>query len=326
MANQLTSPTPALPISASRKETKPPWKRGERLWGLIFVLPMVILVALFTIYPQYGSIEIALYNWDGIGSEPTQFVGLRHLQTVAQDPFFWNAFKNNLIYTAVLVPIQLTLALMLALVLNDQRMKFKLFYRTVYFLPIVTSVAVVAIVMRLMLGNFGYQISQFFGVRPPIDPISHPQWALASVVIFGIWHSFGYNLIFFLAALQTVPEELYDAAKVDGANGIQRLFYVTLPVIRPVLWVILFLAIFGSMSVFEQSFVLTRGGPYFASEVVSGYIYNYAFSAPGSLRQPNIGYASAAALFFSTLMIVGTIVQYFVLRNLNKGRENGNVS
>jgi ABC-type sugar transport system permease subunit len=321
MANNVI--TPRSPVVARKRVSvnRPPWKRGERWWGLLFVLPMTILVALFMIYPQYGSVEIALYNWTSIGSQPTQFVGLRHILTVAQDPWFWNAFKNNLLYTAVLVPVQLSLALVLALILNSPRMKLKLLYRTVYFLPIVTSLAVVAIVMRLMLGNFGYQISQAFGMKPPVDPISSPNLAMLSVIIFGMWHSFGYNLIYFMAALQTVPEELYDAAKIDGANNFQRTMFITLPVIRPILWVILFLAVFGSMQVFEQSFVLTRGGPYYASEVVAGYIYNYAFTTPGSLRQPNIGYASAAALFFSTLMIVFTVLQYFVLRNMNRKRD-----
>jgi len=214
-----------------------------------------------------------------------------------------------------------TWALLLALVLNNAKMRFRTFYRTVYFLPVVTSLAIGAIAVRLMLGRGGAQISELFGIDPPISPIASPQFALPSVILFGIWHSFGINLVYFLAALQTVPEELYDAAKVDGANGNQRLLYITLPTIRPLATIIVFFAILGSLQVFEQSFVLTGGGPFFASEVVSGYIYSYAFggSAVGrSVSSVNIGYASATSLFMSLVVLGITIIQAVVLRRTRK--------
>ncbi len=301
---------------------RPFWsqRRSEITWGYLFVLPLIVLVLVFTIYPILGSLRITLYNWNGLDN-PTQFVGLRHFESVAKDPFFWNAFKNTLTYTAILVPIQLSLALTLALILNNAKMRFRTFYRTVYFLPVVTSLAIAAIAVRLMLGRGGAQFSQLFGIDPPISPIASPQLALPSVILFGIWHSFGINLVYFMAALQTVPEELYDAAKVDGANGRQQLLSITLPTIRPLAMIILFFAVLGSLQVFEQSFVLTGGGPYFASEVVSGYIYAYAFggSAVGrSVTSANIGYASAASLFMSLVVLGVTIIQAIVLRSTRK--------
>ncbi len=296
-------------------------RRGEILWGIAFIAPMVILTLVFNIYPIIASVRVALYNWNGIGN-PTQYVGLRHIETVISDPWFWNAFTNTLVYTALLVPVQLILALVLAFVLNNPKMRFRLFYKTVFFIPIVTRATVVAVVIRLMVSNFGWQISSTLGATPPVDPISSATWAMPTVILFGIWHSFGYNLLYFLAALQSVPEELHDAALIDGANWWQEILYITLPIIRPVTLVITFMAILGSMAVFEPSFILTGGGPYFSSEVASVYIYRYAFGSPDRniATLPNLGYASAAALFLSILMLLFTITQFVVLRRINQVR------
>jgi ABC-type sugar transport system permease subunit len=307
--------TPTLPDRQTQR-----LKLDEIIWALIFLLPWVTGFLVFTLYPMIDSYRVALYNWRGIG-EATQFVGLRHIQTVARDPIFWTSFWNTVRYTATLVPLQLSLCLVLAVILNRRTMRFKAFYRTIYFMPVVTSVAVVAVVMRLMLTNFGQGVSELLNINPPVDPLSSPQLAMLCVILFGTWHSFGVNLVYFLAALQTVPEELYDAARVDGANWWQELINITLPSIRPVSMVILTLAIIGSMNVFEQSFVLTRGNPYFASQVVSGYIYNYTFTVPGTRLTPNLGYSSAAALFFGFIMIGVTLLNFFVARRMQR-QEN----
>jgi len=195
------------------------------------------------------------------------------------------------------------------------------FYRTIYFLPVVTSLAIVAIVVRLMLQQGGVNLSATFGIKPPINPVGNPQLSMLSVTAFGTWYSFGLNLIYFMAALQTVPEELYDAAKVDGANWFQRLFYVTLPSIRPIATIILFFAVLGSMQVFEQSFVLTGGGPFFSSEVVTGYIYTYAFGGQGRASSPaNLGYASAASFIMNVLILGVTMIQLYIVNRTNRER------
>ncbi|MDX1994723.1 MAG: sugar ABC transporter permease [bacterium] len=292
-------------------------KIDEITWGMVLLFPWLASFILLTVYPMLDSYRVALYNWQGFG-EPSQFVGLRHVKNVIEDPIFWRSLRNTVTYTAVLVPIQLSLALMLALILNRKRMQFAVLYRTIFFLPAVTSVAVVAVVMRLILGNFGINLSELVGINPPVNPISDARLALVSVIGFGIWHSFGVNLIYFLAALQTVPEELYDAAQVDGANWFQQLIHITLPSIRPISVIVIFMAFIGSMYVFEQSFVLTRGGPYFASQVVTGYIYNYAFRQPGTQLTPNFGYASAAALFFAVIMLGLTVTNYVITNRMRR--------
>jgi ABC-type sugar transport system permease subunit len=288
---------------------------SNRFWGAVYVLPMLVLLLVFTIYPILESFRMTMYNWKGFG-EATQFVGFRHFFTVASDPRFWNAFRNTVVYTAILVPIQLSLALILAVILDGPNMRLRTFYRTVYFVPVVTSIAIVAIVMRLMFQSGGVAITSLFVptfLEKAINPIADVRTALLSVTAFGIWYSFGINLVYYMAALQTVPRELYDAAAVDGANWFQRVRHITLPGIRSVSVIILFFAILGSLKVFEASFVMTGGQ--FNSEVVSGYIYSYAFGSSGlggSAVTPNMGYASAAAVFMSIIVLGVTLVQLFV--------------
>jgi raffinose/stachyose/melibiose transport system permease protein len=312
-------PTPVVTSRKRREVNKQ--LRNEQIGGWLFILPMLILTLTFSIYPVFRSLQITMYNWNGIGN-PTQYVGLRHFETVLKDPYFWNAFGNTLQYTVVLVPIQLALALILALILNNPKLGLNSFYRTIYFLPVVTSLAIVAIVVRLMFQQGGLSVSQALGISPPINPVGNPNLSMWAVTGFGIWYSFGLNLIYFMAALQTVPEELYDAAKVDGANWFQRLRHVTIPGIRPVATIILFFAILGSMQVFEQSFVLTGGGPFFSSEVVSGYIYSYAFGGGQSraASPSNLGYASAASFTMSVIVLLITLVQLYVVRRTNRDR------
>lgn len=310
----------APPVQKRRKREINSQLRNEMIGGWLFILPMLILTLTFSIYPVFRSLQITMYNWSGIGS-PTQYVGLRHFQTVLNDPWFWNAFGNTLQYAVVLVPIQLSLALILALILNNPKLGLNTFYRTIYFLPVVTSLAIVAIVLRLMLQQGGLSVSASLGIVPPINPIGNPNLSMWSVTVFGTWYSFGLNLIYFMAALQTVPEELYDAAKVDGANWMQRLRYITLPSIRPVSTIILFFAILGSMQVFEQSFVLTGGGPFFSSEVVTGYIYTYAFGGQGRASSPaNLGYASAGSFIMNMLVLGVTMIQLYIVRRANNDR------
>ena len=293
--------------------------QSKRFWGALYVLPMVVLMLVFTIYPVFESLRVSVYNWRGIG-EATQFVGLRHYFTVAHDPQFWNAFWNTVQYTAILVPVQLSLALILALVLDNPKMRFRTFYRTLYFMPVVTTLAIVAIVMRLLYQSGGTALTSVFVpwlLQRPVNPIGSPQTSMLAVTAFGTWYSFGINLVYFMAALATVPSQLYDAAAVDGANWFQRVWNITLPSIRPVAVIILFFAVLGSLKVWEQSFVLTGGGPFFSSEVVNGYIYRYAFGSGGlggSSSQPNIGFASAAGFLMSLVVLAITLVQLAVNR------------
>jgi ABC-type sugar transport system permease subunit len=280
---------------------------------------MVILLMVFTIYPIFASLGYTLYQWNGIG-DPSQFVGLDNFKQVIHDTLFWGAFAHTFIYMLVLVPVQLTLALILALVLNNPKLRFATFYRSVFFIPVVTSSAVIGVVVQLILTNFGDNLNELLIslhlIHDHIDWLGDPHFALGIIIIVGIWNTLGYNLVYFLAGLQTIPVDLYEAAKIDGANSFARFVYITVPMLRAVGLVILILAILGSLQVFDLVQVLTGGGPYFATEVVNTYIYHEAFggfSASASV-QPNIGFASAASFFYGMILLVLSFFQVLIVR------------
>jgi ABC-type sugar transport system permease subunit len=290
-------------------------------WHYLFIAPTLVLMLVFVIYPIIGSVRYGLYNWSGIG-EADQFVGLRHFSKVATDPYFWSAFQHTVIYTIVLVPIQLTLALILALVLNNARLRFSNFYRAVYFLPVVTSMAVVGVVLSLLFARINANFPQWMIdarlVNPMLGIVNDPRLVMPVIILVGIWHTLGINMVYFMAALQSVPSELYEAATMDGAGATAKFWYITVPMIRSVGTIILFFAILGSLQVFDLVWVLTKGGPFYASDVVSTYIYSFAFTSSRGGAQANYGYASAASLFMSLLVLSITLLQLVLTRRMRR--------
>jgi ABC-type sugar transport system permease subunit len=308
---------PSVSATLPPHPTKPLWKRiRQHGWAYLFLLPMLILSLMFVVYPIIGSIRYAFYNWTGVG-EPTEFVGWRHFITVASDKYFWNAFRNTILYTAVLVPIQLTLALVLALILNSPRLRFSTFYRTIYFLPVVTSMAVVGVVFSLLFARLGTNYPTWLVetglVNPRLGLLQNPKLVMWVIIGIGIWHTLGLNLVNFLAGLQTIPNELYEAATIDGAGWFAKFWYITVPLIRPVGLIVLMFALLGSLGVFDPVWVMTQGGPFFASDVVSTYVYSYTFGSTRGDSSANFGYASAAALFMSLLVLGLTLLQVLVV-------------
>ncbi|HTK07300.1 MAG TPA: sugar ABC transporter permease [Ktedonobacteraceae bacterium] len=287
-------------------------------WSYIYLIPVFALLIAFVIYPLFASLGYTLYQWNGIG-DPSQYVGLDNFRQVIRDNIFWQSFLHTFIYMLVLVPVQLALALVLALVLNNPKLRFAAFYRAVYFIPVVTSAAVIGVVVRLILTNFGDNLNtlllQLHITHEHIDWLGDPRFALGIIIVVGIWNTLGYNLVYFLAGLQTIPEELYEAAKIDGARSFDTFFYITIPLLRGIGLIIIILAILGSLQIFDLVQVLTAGGPYFATEVVNTYIYHQAFGGfSTSAVQPNIGFASAASFFYGCLLIVLSIIQLLIFR------------
>lgn len=294
-------------------------------WSYLYVAPMLILLLVFSIYPTFASLGYTLYQWNGIG-DPKIFVGFDNFVQVMHDPIFWGSFQHTLIYTVVLVPIQLFLALLLALILNNPKMRFVSFYRAIFFIPVVTSAAVIGVVINLIMTNFGDDLNTLLInlhiMHDHVDWLGDPRFALGIVIVVGIWNTLGYNLVNFLAGLQTIPVELYEAARIDGANAFNRLFYITIPMLRTVGMIILVLATLGSLQVFDLVIVLTDGGPYGATEVVNTYIYHQAFGGNSSRNpvEPNVGFASAASFFYGLIIMGLSVAQLLLFRYLNKQR------
>jgi len=211
------------------------------------------------------------------------------------------------------------LALVLALVLNDRSLRFATFFRSVFFLPAVMSPAIIGVVFQLLITQGGRGLSELFGAKSGL--LADPRTALATVIVIGIWNTLGYNLVYFLAGLQTIPDELYEAARIDGANQRQLFRHITIPGLRAIGAIIVFLAVIGSLQVFDLVQVLTGGGPFFATSVVNTYIYAKAFGGSmsgGVPTVPDIGLASAASLLYGVLLMALAIAQGLVLDRSRK--------
>ncbi len=297
---------------------------GRRIWSsrwcYLFMLPNLVLAAMFTFYPAVMSWYFAFLDWSGfLGSR--SWAGWDNFRLVINDEFFWNAYKRSFQFMVVAVPIQVVLAFILALILNDSSYKLGTFFRTVFFLPVVTSAAIIGIVMTFVFSPFNGPINkvllQVGLVDRPVDFLGDPDTALWTVAAVWIWKWFGITMIYWLAALQVVPQDLYEAARIDGANRFSIHKDITLPMILPFAVVIVLITIVGSLNVFGLVQTMTGGGPYFASEVMEVYIYRNAF---GNTGLPRLGFASAAALFFGVTVVAISLVQAWGLRKAAAAR------
>ncbi|MEC0265332.1 sugar ABC transporter permease [Paenibacillus anseongense] len=280
--------------------------RIRYLWAYALIGPQVLFFLAFTVYPIVMSYVYSFYEWSGFGPLEN-FIGLDNFIKLVHEQAFWNAFRNSLIYMTAKTLILLPTTLMLALVLNQALFKGKVFYRTVYFLPVVTTTSTVGIVMKFIFGNENALVNEALmglgALSKPIPWLGQADTAMFVLILIGSWKFFGMVLVYWLAGLQSLPKDVYEAAKTDGANGVQTLRHITLPLLAPVGAVILLLTVVNSMHVFDLVKTLTGGGPFYATETVDLYIYNFAFSTSGF---PQIGYASAAGIVFGVAIFILT--------------------
>ncbi|SDU79882.1 carbohydrate ABC transporter permease [Jiangella alkaliphila] len=291
---------------------------GRAIWdarhSYALMIPGLILISMFSIYPMVMSWYYAFFRWDGYSSDRT-FIGFGNFVEATGDPFFWDAFWRSLLFAAVATPIELVLSLALALLLNDASLRFRTLYRTAIFIPVVTTTAVVAIVMSFVFSAFNGPANQVLStlrlVEQSIDFLGDPQIVLWAAIGIFIWKWVGQPMIYWLAALQTIPGELYEAARVDGAGLWQQFRNVTAPLLTPFAVMIALIVTIGNLQVFAFIQALTGGGPNYASELMEVYIYRIAFGGEGAQR---LGYASAAGVLFGlTLMIFG-VLQFLAVR------------
>ena len=256
--------------------------------GLLLISPWLVGFLAFTAGPMVVSFLLSLAKWD-ILSPPT-FVGLSNFQQILYDPLFSKAVYNTLVYTVVNVPLSLTGSLSLALILN-RRVPGVSVFRTLFYLPELTPVVAASLIWAWIL-NTHFGIVNYFLSKlslPPVPWLESTKWALASLILINLWTVGGSRMLIFLAGLQGVPEELYEAAALDGASAWIRLLHVTLPMISPVIFFNFLLGIIGSFQVFTPAYVITNGGPADSTLVYVLYVYRNAF------QYFRMGYASAMA-------------------------------
>ncbi len=279
------------------------WRVREALWGYLFLLPNILGFLAFNLFPLLFAIGMSFTRWDLIA--PPTFVGLSNYEKLfLEDESFRIAVKNTVFFTVLSVPTGTVLSLILANVLN-QKIRGTTFYRTAFFLPVVSSSIAVALVWIWVFNpDFGLlnEILSTFGL-PRLKWLASSTWALPAVVIVSVWRGLGPSTVIFLAGLQGIPEELYDAAKIDGANARQLFRYVTIPMLSPTTFFVIVVSIIGSFQVFDLIYMMTRGGPGRASLVLVYYIYEHAF------RWFGMGYAASIAFVLFIVIFVLTMIQ-----------------
>ncbi|WP_022882802.1 carbohydrate ABC transporter permease [Gryllotalpicola ginsengisoli] len=287
-------------------------RRRSTLVGWSFILPNFLGFALFTLVPVVAAFLLSFMNWDAYN--PPTWAGVHNFVRMLNDQSFWVALENTALYALGHVPITLALSLLLALLLN-KKLKGIAFFRVAIFFPYISSLVAVAIVWNLLFNPSSGPINQFLhliGITNPPGWTASTTWALPAVIITSVWKDMGYYMVLFLAGLQAIPQEYYEAASVDGANGWQKFWNVTVPSLRPTTFFVLVMLSISSFKVFDLIFVMTGGGPGRATLVLSQLIYQ------DGILNGQFGYASAISLALFLIVLVITVFQF----RLQQRREN----
>lgn len=321
--------TTTTPIPDELARTKPPSRTPgakkksilvrlrESWWIYLFLLPTILGYGIYTVYPLVASWWYAFLDWPGFAARG-EFIGLANFRLLWVDDLFWNSFRNSLIFLVASVPLRVGLALLLAIVLNRPSTPARGLFRTLLFLPVVTTGAIIGVVFTLILDASGPVNAALVWsglTESPVNFLGQSGTSLISVIGVWVWKWLGITLIYWLAALQTIPSELYEAARIDGATSWTEFRHITLPLLRPFLVIITLIDMVGALNVFDLVMTLTGGGPAFSSEVVEVYIYRTAFGA----TVPQLGYASAAAVLFGLLTMGLAVAQALGIRAVRKG-------
>lgn len=280
------------------------WSRHQRtISPYLFVLPFFALFAIFLAYPVIYSFVLSFYDARGLG--PRTFIGLENYAELLGDPRFLKAVVNTTYYAAGSVFLLSPLALLLALALNAKWMKLKGLFRIAFFIPVITSEVVVAIMFTLVFDmDYGLLNALLHSIGlEPIPWLRSTAWAMPSIILLGVWIWLGLNALYFLAGLQNIEPEFYEAASIDGAGRMQIFRYITIPLLKPVILFVVIQAIIGSYQLFAQPWVLTEGGPQDATLTVTMYLYLQGF------RFFNLGYASAIGYALVVIIFVLSFLQ-----------------
>ena len=272
-----------------------------------FVAPALIVLGIFLVLPVCAALLLSFTDFDIYALanlDNLRFVGLANYVEVLRTPLFWKALANTVWFVVLALPLSLTASLGAALLLNSPLARFKGLHRTALFAPVVTTVVAVAIIWRYLFhtryGLINYALGHL-GIGP-VDWLGDPHWAMPALVLFAVWKNFGYNMIILLAGLQAIPQDLYEAARIDGASAWRRFWHITLPGLRPVLLLVAVITIAGYFQLFAEPYVMTRGDPLQSTVSVLYLMYEEGF------KWWNLGRACAIAFLLFALILVITRV------------------
>ena len=271
--------------------------KKHNLTGWAFLLPATLLIGWMSFYPMIRAFILSLQTGMGVN---LSFNGFANYARILKDPTFKQTLFNTFFYLIVQVPIMLVLALMFASMLNNKDLRFKGLFRTCIFLPCATSLVSYAMIFRSLFANDGFinMVLRNLGMSP-IMWFGNAWTARAVIIIALVWRWTGYNMVFYLSGLQNIEYSVYEAAKIDGANGWKTFWGITVPLLKPTIIMTFIMSINGTLQLFDESVNLTKGGPANSTITMSHYIYNTCF-----INVPNFGYASAMAFLIFIMVAI----------------------
>jgi multiple sugar transport system permease protein len=280
-----------------------------------FVAPALAVIGVFFFLPVVAALGMSLTDFDIYALanlSNLRFVALSNYAQLLISPPFWHALGNTLYFVAVGVPLSIAVSLGTALALNSPLARWKPLLRTVLFAPVVTTLVAVAVIWRYLFNAHYGLINYTLGAigLPRVDWLGDPHWAMPSIIVFAVWKNFGYNMIILLAGLQAIPEELYEAARLDGATAWRRFQFITLPMLSPVLTMVGILTVAGYFQLFAEPYVMTQGGPLQSTVSVLYFMYEEGF------KWWNLGSASAVAFLLFLIIFALTALQLRVTSRL----------
>ncbi|MFH1453070.1 MAG: sugar ABC transporter permease [Armatimonadota bacterium] len=291
-------------------------KKQQILIAYLFLLPAILLFIIFTLYPVVYGIILSFLDYNVVRTTaegamvPPKFIGLDNFKKLLYDPYFYNALKNSLLYLLV-VPVIQILAIMIAVAVN-QKLKGVTFFRTCYYIPVITSVIIVGIAWKWVFASDGllnfFLVEKFHLVKYAIPWLTSKTWALPSIMFVTVWQGLGYYMVLYLAGLQSIPPEFEEAARIDGANRLQVLFKITIPLLMPIIALCSIISCISALKVFGEIYVMTQGGPDHATDTMVYYIFSKAF------MQFDMGYAAAIALVLAVFVGIISIINIAFFR------------
>lgn len=282
--------------------------KSVRRAAYFFLAPALIPIFIFFFIPALAAFVLSFTDFDIYSLSNiayARFVGGRNYLQLLKDPLFWKAMTNTLYYVLVGGPLSIAASLGTALLVNSKLIRFQGVLRSIYFAPVVTTLVAVAVVWRFMyhprFGLLNYALG-FFGIAP-IDWLGDPTWAMPAIILMSVWKNFGYNMIIFVAGLQSIPAPLYEAARIDGANFWEQFKSITLPMLAPTTVFVSIIAMIGNFQLFTEPYVMTQGGPVNSTLSIVLLMYQQGF------RWWNLGYSAAIAFVLFGFILLGSLLQ-----------------
>lgn len=282
--------------------------QGNRSALFLFMGPALTSIFVFFFIPVIAAFIMSFTDFDiySLGNfANARFIGLKNYLRLFNDPVFWVAFKNTFIFVIIASPITILAALFVAVLLESKLLRFKAVFRLSYFIPVVTTLVAIAVVWRFIFhtrfGLLNYAMD-LFGINT-IDWLGDPDWAMPAIIILAVWKNFGYSMIIFIAGLQNIPEQLFEAAVVEGAGPWKKFRFITLPMLAPTTIFVCLITMIGYFQLFAEPYIMTQGGPLNSTLSIVYYMYEEGF------RWWNMGYSAAIAFVLFAIIFIGTSIQ-----------------